>query len=163
MKDTIVIGISDQRTSKSPNTLVTYALGSCVGVSLYDETTNIGGMAHIMLPDSALMRGAKSMDRMKFADTAIADLLDKMVVQGANRSRITAKIAGGANMFKMSDGSGLGSIGQRNIASVKQVLFDLGVPIIAEDVGKDFGRTIFFDLDTGKVRVRSLGKNVREM
>jgi chemotaxis protein CheD len=163
MKDTLIIGISDYKTSKSPNTLVTYALGSCVGISLYDVSTGIGGLAHIMLPESNLIRDGNRVDRMKFADTAIADLLDVMVTQGANRGRITAKIAGGANMFKITDGSGIGNIGERNIASTKKALSELGVPIVAEDTGADFGRTIFFELDTGKVKVQSLGKRVREM
>ncbi|MDR1029127.1 MAG: chemotaxis protein CheD [Clostridiales Family XIII bacterium] len=163
MKETIVIGISDQRTSRSPNTLVTYALGSCVGVSLYDADTNIGGMAHIMLPQSVPGRDALEIDRKKFADTAIIDLLGRMVRQGANRGRIVAKIAGGANMFGIVDGNGFGDIGRRNVISVKDILSGLDIPIVAEDTGENFGRTIFFELDTGKVKVRSLGKNMKEM
>jgi chemotaxis protein CheD len=159
----IVVGISDCKMSKSPNTLVTYALGSCVGVSLYDETTRIGGMAHIMLPESRLTRTDVDIDRMKFADTAIVDLLDSMVGYGASRNRIIAKLAGGANMFKITDDSGIGNIGERNIMSAKRILAGLGIPIVAEDTGADFGRTIFFDLSTGKVKVQSLGRGVREM
>jgi chemotaxis protein CheD len=163
MKETIIVGISDQRTSQSPNILATYALGSCVGVSLYDETTGIGGLAHIMLPTSSLIKDVQAVERMKFADTAIGDLVDRMVTAGANRRQITAKIAGGANMFKIADDSAFGNIGQRNIESVKQSLSNLSVPIVGEDTGADFGRTIFFDLSTGKVKVQTLGKSVKEI
>jgi chemotaxis protein CheD len=162
MSKQIVIGISDQNTSKSPDTLVTYALGSCIGISLFDESTGIGGLSHIMLPSSSLIQSG-SVDRNKFADTAIEDLVAAMVRMGASRSLIKAKIAGGANMFKIADGSVIGSIGDRNIESVKSELRRLGIPLVAEDVGADYGRTVFFELETGKVRVQSLGKLINEM
>ncbi|MDR0851776.1 MAG: chemotaxis protein CheD [Clostridiales Family XIII bacterium] len=163
MSDAIVIGISDYNTSRSPNILVTYALGSCVGISLYDDHTKIGGMSHIMLPDSSMIKDSANVDRMRFADTAIADLVDAMVILGADRNRITAKIAGGANMFAMGGDSVIARIGDRNVESVKAQLNSLGIPLLAEDTGADFGRTVFFELETGKIRVQSLGKNVREL
>jgi chemotaxis protein CheD len=163
MKETIIVGISDQRTSQSPNILATYALGSCGGVSLYDETTGIGGLAHIMLPTSGPMQGVQTIERMKFADTAIEDLVNRMITAGANKRQITAKIAGGANMFKIADDTVFGNIGQRNVESVKQSLSNLSLPLVGEDTGEDFGRTIFFDLSTGKVTVQTLGKSVKEI
>ena len=163
MIDTIVIGISDQKISTSPSTLVTYALGSCVGIMLHDSSSHIGGMAHIMLPDSNLMKGQVGMNRMKFADTAIVNMLNAMIALGAIKSNITAKITGGANMFQVSDDFDIGSIGTRNVSSVKKVLKELNIPIVAEDTGEDFGRTVFFDLDTGAVRVQALGKDIKEI
>ena len=163
MTDSIIIGISDQKISTSPSILVTYALGSCVGIMLHDSSTHIGGMAHIMLPDSELMKGQTGMNRMKFADTAVIDLLNAMIALGARRSNITAKIAGGANMFKMSDDSGIGTIGNRNVVSVKNVLNELNIPIVAEDTGEDFGRTVLFDLATGNAKIQSLGKDIKEI
>jgi chemotaxis protein CheD len=162
MSKQIVIGISDQSISKSPDTLVTYALGSCIGISLFDESTGIGGLSHIMLPYSSLIQNG-NIDRNKFADTAIEDMVDAMVLMGANRTLIKAKIAGGANMFKIADDSVIGSIGDRNIESVRNELMRLGIPLVAEDIGADYGRTVFFELETGKVRVQSLGKLINEM
>jgi len=162
MSDQHVVGISDRNVSRAPDAIVTYALGSCVGVALYDEAAKIGGLAHIMLPDSSMIAGSES-SRMKFADTGIADLVAEMRSLGALPGRIRAKIIGGANMFRISDGSMIGSIGDRNVNEVKKTLDRLGIPIIAEDVGKDYGRTVFFDLVTGNVRVQSFGKNIKEM
>jgi chemotaxis protein CheD len=162
MNKQIVIGISEQSISKAPDTLVTYALGSCIGISLFDEQTGVGGLSHIMLPYSSLVQNGQ-VDRNKFADTAIEDMVKGMERFGANRSRIKAKIAGGANMFKIADDSVIGSIGDKNIQSVKNELARLGIPIVAEDTGADYGRTVFFELDPGKVRVQSLGKNIKVM
>jgi len=163
MSEKIVIGISDQKTSRSPDTLVTYALGSCVGISLFDPKSNIGGLAHIMLPDSKMITNPQSLDRMKFADTAIEDMLDRMVEIGASRKNIFAKIIGGANMFKATGTSTFATIGLRNIEAVRNELERLGIPIVGEDVGKDFGRTVYFDLKTGKISVQSLGKGRKEL
>lgn len=160
-KGLIVIGISDLRISRAPDLLVTYALGSCVGTMLYDEYSRVGGLAHIMLPDSRQIKHEGSVNRMKFADTALIDLLEQMERLGAGRSHIRAKIVGGANMFKALNAAAPGSIGGKNVLSVKRVLSDLGIPIIGEDTGKDYGRTVFFELDTGDVHVQSLGRDMR--
>jgi chemotaxis protein CheD len=162
MSEQHVVGISDRTVSRAPDTIVTYALGSCVGVALFDEGARIGGLAHIMLPDSAMITGGAA-SRMKFADTGVIDLTGEMQALGASLERIYAKIIGGANMFRLSDGSMIASIGDRNVESVRKALAQLGIPIVAEDVGKDYGRTVHFDLSTGKVRVQSLGNNIKEM
>jgi chemotaxis protein CheD len=161
--DMIIIGISDQNTGRHPAKLVTYALGSCVGIALHDKETGLGGLAHIMLPDSSIMNNPEKINRMKYADTAIVDLYNSMIKQGANPRGITAKLAGGANMFKVPEDSPIGKIGIRNVKRSKEVLGELNIPIVAEDVGKDFGRTLYFDLDTGTVRVQSLGQKVKEI
>jgi chemotaxis protein CheD len=141
---------------------VTYALGSCVGVALYDRISKIGGLAHIMLPDSAMAPGIVA-DRMKFADTGVEDLVSEMISRGADPSGMTAKIAGGSNMFRISDGSRLAGIGDRNVESVKSALDRIGIRLVAEDVGCDYGRTLYFDLVTGNVKVQSLGKGTKEI
>jgi chemotaxis protein CheD len=159
----IIIGISDQNTAKHPATMVTYALGSCVGIMLHDKALGLGGLAHIMLPDSSIMKDQGKVNRMKYADTAIVDLYESMIRQGANPKNITAKLAGGANMFKVSEDSPIGQIGIRNVERSKEILNGLNVPILAEDVGKDIGRTVYFNLDTGALRVQSLGQEVKEI
>lgn len=142
--------------------IVTYALGSCIGICLYDQVAKIGGLSHIMLPDSKMFTQS-DINRMKFADTAIPDMLSVLCSMGADRRRITAKIAGGAQMFKVQEDSPLGMIGTRNTRSVKAVLSELRIPIVNEDTGADYGRTLYFDLQTGNVRVQSLNKTVVQL
>ena len=163
MNELLVVGISDFKISRAPNRLATYALGSCVGTSVYDVNSGIGGLSHIMLPDSKIFRPADSINRMKFADTAIVDLVNDLVKQGANKSRLKAKIAGGANMFEVQNDNPFGNIGERNITSVKEILKQLGIPIIGEDTGANYGRTVFFDPGTGGFQVKSIGKEIIEL
>jgi chemotaxis protein CheD len=162
-KEIISVGISEYKTSKSPATLVTYALGSCVGIALYDSDTHIGGLSHIMLPYSSMRSDGFVDDRMKYADTAIPDLIAELERLGAKRGSLRAKIIGGANMFNMSGASFIETIGDRNIEAVRIVLGQLGIPLIAEDVGSNYGRTVYFLLEDGKVKVQSLGKNINEI
>lgn len=159
MSRSLIVGISDMNASRDPDVLVTYALGSCVGICLYDAPLKVGGLAHIMLPDSRQFTSG-AINRMKFADTAIVDLLGKMRSFGADRTRIKAKIAGGAKMFQVQGGGPTASIGDRNVDSVKQILHALRIPILGEDTRKDYGRSVFFHLDSGVMEVRSLNKSI---
>ncbi len=162
MSQVWVVGISDCVVARNPDVLATYALGSCVGICLYDNKLRIGGLSHIMLPDSGQFSQHET-NRMKFADTAIADLVGEMRKLGSDPRNITAKIAGGAKMFQIQSGSPLGSIGDRNVDSVKRILSSLRIPLLAEDTRKDYGRTVFFDLNTGVMKVRALGRNETEL
>ncbi|MCL2071219.1 MAG: chemotaxis protein CheD [Oscillospiraceae bacterium] len=155
------VGISDWKVSKPPDVIVTYALGSCVGICLYDKRTKIAGLSHIMLPDSG-NSGEANINRMKFADTAIPDMLKKMVALGAMQSGITAKIAGGATMFSAS-GCDRFNIGERNVVAVKAALQTLRIPIIGQDTGANYGRTLFLYPETGKVKVKSASKGERDL
>lgn len=134
--------------------LVTYALGSCIGICLYDQKIKLGAMIHIMLP---LNMETGRTNTMKYADTGIRETLKMMEAKGASRVRITAKIAGGAKMFEVSGGS-LGNIGQRNIESVHMQLKQQGIRLIKEDVGGSIARTLLFDVSTGMACVRCYGK-----
>lgn len=161
MSDLLVVGISDYKLARNPNVIVTYALGSCIGICLYDKQLKIGGLSHIMLPESSMFTN-NDINRMKFADTAIVDLVKDLVKLGADRRRLTAKIAGGAQMFEVQQGSLVGTIGDRNKVSVKNTLQDLKIPILAEDTGLNYGRTVYFDLETGIMKVQSLSRSIRE-
>ena len=141
----IIVGISDQKLCKSPDVLVTYALGSCVGICMIDKVLGIAGLAHIMLPDSSAIPNDKN--KFKFADTGIQLLYESMIKNGAAASRITAKIAGGANMFATTTPAM--SIGDRNVEATKKALAKLGVPIIASDTGLNYGRTVSFNASDG--------------
>jgi len=163
MKTAIPVGISEYRVSKAPDTLVTYALGSCVGISLYDPVTRVGGLSHIMLPSSLLRADGIIDNRKKYADTAIPDLVSALEHLGARRIALKAKIIGGANMFGTTGTSLVDTIGDRNVEAVRKELARLGIPLVGEDVGANYGRTVYFLLEDGNVRVQSLGKNINEI
>ncbi len=149
----INVGIADFGIAKSPNILRT-VLGSCVGICLYDERGKIAGLSHIMLPSQT----EKNSNEKKYADTAIALLIREMETAGADRADLVAKIAGGATMFKITGNSMMGEIGKNNVAKVKEVLSTLGIKIVAEDTGGNYGRTIDFYAESGVLRIRSLGR-----
>ena len=155
MADKLIVGIADMKMAKEDGMLVTYALGSCIGICLYDPLPKLGALVHIMLP---LNLETGRTHPLKYADTGIRDTLRQMVLRGANTSRITAKIAGGAKMFDVSGSSSLGNIGQRNIESVRIVLKKEGVRLLKEDVGGSVARTLLFDVSNGIGCVRSYGK-----
>ena len=149
----ILIGIAEMNIARNPNILTTLGLGSCVGVTVYDRIYKIGGMAHIMLPSSGDSPGQ---NRAKFADTAIADLLDKVLRAGAKRSNLAAKIAGGAHMFAGSANNIL-KVGERNIAASLQVLASLAIPVVANDTGGNHGRTIELHTESGALKIKTAG------
>jgi len=159
MTKTVVVGIGDYNTAASGDLLVTYALGSCVGICLYDPIRKIAGLSHIMLPTIKDFTDSRmAAQQGKYADTAIELLLRRMVAAGASNIRMRAKIAGGAQMFANINNTNLAGIGERNVASVKAELVRLRIPIIAEDTGKDYGRTLYFGSNDGIMKVKSVNK-----
>lgn len=151
----ITIGIADMKMAKAgEGMLITYALGSCIGICLQDPLLKLGALIHIMLPIN-MEAGRKN--TMKYADTAIRETLRQMEARGSKRVRITAKIAGGAKMFEDGGGS-LGNIGQRNIESVRINLKKEGIPLLKEDVGGSLARTLLFDVNSGLCCVRCYGR-----
>jgi len=156
----IRVGMADYKAAKSPAILITLGLGSCVGVVLYDNLTKVGGMAHVMLPDSSLSN-QKNFNPGKFADTAIEALIEDMLKFGASRNNIVSKIAGGAQMFKLKADSNIMQIGKRNVEAVRAKLQQLNIKIIAEDVEGNYGRTIEFYCETGELTVKTIGHGVR--
>lgn len=150
MSQKFVVGISDWKICRNDDSLVTYALGSCVGICLYDRSTKLSGLSHIMLPDSKAITGGDT-NRMKYADTAIPDMYKRMLLLGASKAFITAKIMGGALMFAVSNSSF--NVGERNVAAVKAALSQIGVPIVAQDTGKNYGRTVNFFAEDGRAEI----------
>lgn len=157
----IRVGIADLNTAINPQKIMTVGLGSCIGIALLDKTTGIGGLAHIMLPDSKQFNNVTN--PAKFADLAIPILVEKMEKLGATRRNIKAKIAGGAAMFSFSDKSMVMDIGSRNSESVKKVLKELTIPLMAEDVGGNKGRTIVFSTENGMLEIRTVGVGKKEI
>ena len=157
MGQVIKVGMADLNICKSPDVLTTIGLGSCIGIALYDPTTKISGLAHIMLPDSTQIRNNSNI--AKFADTGIQKLYDDMIKAGANRSKLVPQIAGGAKMFELSNASSPGiNIGEKNAIASRAKLKALGIPLIAEDTGLNFGRTVELYSETGQFLIKSVGR-----
>lgn len=156
MSETIRVGIADMNICRAPDKITTIGLGSCIGVVLYDRVSKVAGLVHIMLPDSTKIK--QNQNKMKFADSGIELLVAKLEGQGIKRGNLKAKIAGGAKMFNFSSTTELGSIGDKNIAAVRDKLKQYGIKIISEDVGLNYGRTIVFDPETDELTVIKAGK-----
>ncbi len=161
MDNIIKVGMADLQSSRHPCTLTTLGLGSCVGIALYEPHKKIAGLAHVMLPSSLQARNNTNI--AKFADTAITKLVDDMCRLGANKAYIVAKLAGGAQMFSFSDASEMMRIGSRNVVSSKEMLEQMKIPILAEDTGGNYGRTIELYSENGKLLVKTIGHGVKEI
>ena len=159
MSEVIKVGMADLNLCRDPDIITTLGLGSCIGIALYDPLTKIGGLAHIMLPDSTKMRNNSNI--AKFADTGIEELLNRMIKAGAVKSRLVAKIAGGAKMFEVSGLSDIGNVGQRNAEASRAKLKQLGIRLIAEDTGLNYGRTVELHCDNGDYYIKSVGKPLK--
>jgi len=159
MGNVVKVGMADLNICKSPDVITTLGLGSCIGLTMYDPVTKIGGMVHYMLPDSTQVRNNENI--AKFADTGIDELLKKVVAAGASRQRLVAKIAGGAKMFETTGVSAIGNIGARNAEAAKQILKQKGIRLIAEDTGLNYGRTVELHCETGEFHIKAVGKPVK--
>ncbi|WP_442600923.1 chemotaxis protein CheD [Paenibacillus sp. KN14-4R] len=158
----IKVGMADLNVVHMTGVLKTTGLGSCVGLTLYDSRVKVAGMAHVMLPNSDIAR-EPDFNRAKYADTAVPDLIDKMVQLGAMVGRMQAKLAGGAQMFAFSAQQDSMRIGPRNVESCKELLSQYKIPILSEDTGGNFGRTIELDCETGILFIRSVQHGVKEL
>lgn len=156
MSEIIKVGMADLKVCKSPDGVTTLGLGSCVGIAIRDPGTGIGGLAHIMLPDSTAIRDNSNIP--KFADTGIEELVRQIVAAGGVRSRLVAKIAGGAQMFAFQNKSSMVRVGDRNVEAVKAKLLEMRIPILASDTGENYGRTVVFYPETGDFIIRAVGK-----
>ena len=154
MNKDIKVGIGDMKIARREGTLITYALGSCVGITFYDPMIKLGALVHILLPEAGDNAAGNI---FKFADTGIKETLRKLEVFGGVKSRYQCKIAGGAKMFEMS--AGIGNTGERNVKMVEKVLAEEHIRVMAKDVGANYARTMLLDVTTGTVKVRTSGRN----
>jgi chemotaxis protein CheD len=154
------VKVADYAVRRGNDIIATIGLGSCVAIVLYDKDTKVGALAHILLPSMAMSR--ETSNPAKFPETIVPIMLEEMRSLGVTQtSRINAKIVGGASMFgQLVNGTGI-NVGERNIAATKEALVAAGIPLIAEDTGLDYGRSVFFQLADGRVEVRSLKKGDR--
>lgn len=161
MTDVMKVGMADLGVASKSKVLTTLGLGSCIGVTLYDPITKVGGLAHIMLPSSTQIKN--NINKAKFADTGVEELLVQMIAKGASKTRIVAKMAGGAQMFEFKQMNQSLRIGARNIEAVSDVLIKHNIPVIASDVGGNYGRSLEFYLETGCLRVKIIGHGIKDI
>ncbi|WP_051254597.1 chemotaxis protein CheD [Halobacillus kuroshimensis] len=154
-KKRIRIGIGQMAAAGTDALLTTTGLGSCVGVVLYNGK-GMAGMIHIMLPEAQTALHGR-VNRWKYADTAVDDLVDSLINKGCRPGSLKAKIAGGAHMFSVKDQSPRIRIGERNVSAVKSRLTEHLIPIIAEDTGGQVGRSILFNVETSEMNIKKAG------
>jgi chemotaxis protein CheD len=164
------VGVAELKASSNSDTLASFGLGSCVAVAIFDPAKKVGGLAHVMLPES---RGKDStVAPGKFADIAVPRLVKRLIDLGARKGGLRCKIVGGAQMFEIpgarnkSADPACGSsahIGARNVEAVKQILNELKIPIVGEDTGGSHGRTVKFDTCSGELRITSIYYGTNEI
>jgi chemotaxis protein CheD len=154
----VIVRVADLRVGTGQDVLVTIGLGSCVAVLLYDPVARVGGLAHVLLPSPALSRADQN--AAKFPQTAIPHLMELMAREGASPRRMTGRLVGGASMFANMSVPGTIQMGERNVVACRQVLHAQGIPLIAEAVGGDFGRTVKLRAADGQVEVSSVAHGV---
>jgi len=152
----IVVRVSELIVTDAPATLVAVALGSCVAVALHDPSTGVGGLAHVLLPSQAMGRISGMPGR--YAQTAVPTLLERMIARGARAPAIVARLVGGASMFVSLTPPGTIQMGDRNVLAAREALHRNGIRLVGEAVGGDFGRTVEFDLTTGKITIGSYNR-----
>lgn len=161
MAELIKVSMADYKVGRNPASLISYGLGSCVGIAFFEPIAKVGGLAHIMLPDSKQAR--LSDNPAKFADTCLPLMLSDILKMGALKSRITAKIAGGAQMFAFANTTDILRVGARNAEAVRLMLKKMEIRLVADDTGGNFGRTVELKLDTGIYRIKTIDKGEREL
>jgi len=157
----LVVGISDCKVSQDAESiLVTYALGSCIAVTMYDPVAKVAGMLHYMLPESGIDASKAQQNPCMFADTGIRLLLERVKAGGAQPRRMVVRLTGGAQVL---DGEGVFQIGKRNYLAARKILWKAGVLIAAEAVGGEVARTVRLEVGTGRMWLREGGSTEREL
>lgn len=152
----VVIGIGDCQVSKDPDSvLVTYALGSCIGVMIHDPVSGVGGLLHFMLPESSLDPSKAEKNPYMFADTGIPLLFRSAYQLGAEKKRLVVTVAGGAQMM---DTQGTFNIGKRNCLAMRKILWKAGVMLAAEHLGGMVSRTVRLEVKSGNIMLRESGQ-----
>ena len=157
----IIVRVADLQVGGPGDVLVTVGLGSCIAIVLHDPVARVGGLAHVLLPSPALSR--REQNPAKCPQTALPLLLEQMARLGASPRRITARIAGGASMFAGLTAPGTVNMGERNVVATRNALMGAGIPIVAADVGRDYGRTVRFRVMDGRVDISSVAHGSRAL
>lgn len=158
----VKVSMADLNVIQQTGLIRTSGLGSCVGLTMYDSVLRVAGMAHVMLPTSSIARDGE-LNVAKYADTALPRLLEELLKMGSRKSNLVAKMAGGSQMFAFGGNNDTMRIGPRNTESCKATLVELGIPLIGEDTGGNYGRTIELDCSTGILYIRSVQMGAKEL
>lgn len=157
----MLIRVAEYKAGRAGDILLTIGLGSCVAVALHDPEAKVGGLAHILLPSPALSRRDPAPG--KFPQTAIPLLLQEMAALGARPARVSARLAGGASMFTNLQPTGTVQMGERNLVATRAALAHHNIPLVGSAVGGDFGRTIRFFVDDGRIEVSAVRRGVTHL
>ncbi len=157
----VLVRVADLQIGRKPDVLLTVGLGSCIAIMLHDPVAAVGGLAHVLLPSPALTRA--DANPAKFPQSAVPRLLELMAKEGGSPRRITARLAGGASMFAALAPPGTIQMGERNVVASRQVLSGLGIPLVGQAVGGDFGRTVRLFVDSGRVEISSVHHGVQTL
>ena len=155
IKKELKVGIGDMKFTRNEGTIITYALGSCIGITFYDPVIHLGALLHILLP---VRVSETDKNVFKYADPGIQETVRKLSAFGMVKSRTVVKIAGGAKMFELSGKADFGDIGTRNTKTVKQILTAQGFRVSGEDTGGNSARTMVLDVNTGETFIRGVGR-----
>lgn len=156
-----IIGIADMKISKqSDDVLITYALGSCLGIAVYDAVAKVGGLLHVMLPISTVNPAKAADNPLMFVDTGVPELFKACYKAGAKKERMVVKVAGGASLQNNADSDQF-QIGKRNFLMLRKLLWKNNVLIESFDVGENFSRTMSLELATGDVVLKINNKETR--
>ena len=159
LESMIVVNMGDYKTAQGEKKLMTKDLGSCVGVAVWDPQTGVGGLLHVMLPHHhAVSEEGAAFVAAKYADSGLDEMIRDLVMQGAARGHLVAKIAGAAHMIKNATIPESRDISARNLAAVREKLEELRIPLLAADVGEHFPRTVVFEPGSGTFRIFTPGK-----
>jgi chemotaxis protein CheD len=156
MKEIVTIGISEFKVASAPRIIVTYGLGSCIGIAIHDPLTQSGALAHTLLPTFPTGMTPPPVKSAKYTDLAVDIMVEELLKIGCAANRLVAKLAGGASMFDPLYQTFRGNIGQRNVETARYALGRHGIAVVAEDTGADYGRSVEFHTATGAMVIRAL-------
>jgi chemotaxis protein CheD len=156
-----VVKVADWAVESGEATIITLGLGSCVACVLYDPVARTGGLAHILLPSQTLARDRTNL--AKFPETAVPLLVNEMRRLGASPERMRARLVGGASMFANLASPGVAMMGERNVIATRDALKAARIPVMGEDTGAAYGRSVYFHLPAGRLEVRSVQHGIREL
>lgn len=165
LESMVNVEMGDYKVASGETKLITRDLGSCVGVAIRDPKTGIGGLIHVMLPEfepnGFEATHYKDVNTIKYADTGLDEMVRILEKEGAERKRLVAKIAGGAHMIMCPVIAECNDISAQNVKAVKRKLDELNIPLLAEEVGEHYPRTVIFDMSSGVLRVVTSGRKDR--
>ena len=161
MQEMIVVNMADYKLARGKQKLLTRDLGSCVAIAMRDAEKGVGGLLHIMLPACSNLEKIRIEEYPKYADTGIEHMVWQLVLTGASRTRLTAKLAGAAHIVKTEYVPVSEDISSRNLAAVQKKLAEFQIPVLAMEVEADYPRTVIYEPKSGIMQIKTMGMSDR--